>query len=272
MTLITEVATGDGIVMASDSRTTRAITGKPTRVASDFTHKLFEVGSFAVATSGYAHISDRNIASHIADFVSVFEGGGKSPEEGSTELADFMLGRLEGHFAAELYPRPSEGTNALVFFIAGFNGAAGELREIALPSKSMQLFHTTTTGGLAWLGQRDVVDRIIKGVDPDIGSRIAGDPALVAALATLQPSLDGLEYVIAPLQMNIQDAVDFVTLLIRTTIDVQRLTNGTIADVGAFPGVGGPIEVCLVTASNGFDWIQRTSIKGERPSGRAELI
>jgi hypothetical protein len=271
MTLITEVATGDGIVIASDSRTTRMITGKPTRVASDFTHKLFEVGRCAVATSGFGFISGRNIASHIADFVDGFVPDGKSAEDVTNELANFMQLRLESHFAAGLDLRPTAGTASIVFLVAGFNGAVGELREIALPSRTIRLLHTTETGGLAWLGQRDVVDRIIKGVDPVIDSRIAGDSNLTDAMAKLKTVRDGLEYVINPLLMNIQDAVDFVTLLIRTTIDVQRLTNGTLADVGAFPGVGGPIEICLVTASQGFQWIQRTEIKGERPSGLAEL-
>jgi hypothetical protein len=72
--------------------------------------------------------------------------------------------------------------------------------------------------------------------------------------------------------MNIQDAIDFSVLLIRTTMDVQRLTNGTTADPGVFPGVGGPIEIALVTAKNGFEWVQRTSLLAERPSGQAERL
>lgn len=272
MTLLVEVAVGDGIVMASDSRTTWPITGKPTRVASDFTHKLFGVGKCAAATAGYASISGRNIASHVADFLEGFDGAGKTPEEVSNELADFFSIRLEAHFDAGLDPRPSAGVDAITFLVAGFNGATGELREIDLPSKTIRLLHTTTSGGVAWLGQRDVVDRIIKGVDPEIDSRAAGDADLVNALSKLTPVRDGLEYLIAPLRMNIQDAIDFATLLIRTTIDVQRLTNGTLADIGAFPGVGGPIEVCLVTASTGFEWIQRTVTRGERQSGQTEVL
>lgn len=98
-----------------------------------------------------------------------------------------------------------------------------------------------------------MVDRIIKGVDPAIDSRAAGVPVLTDALSKLSTIREGLEYFIAPLRMNIQDAIDFATLLIRTAIDVQRLTNGTFAEVGAFPGVGGQIEVYLVTASEGFE-------------------
>lgn len=79
MTLLIEVAVGDGIVMASGSRSTWPIEGKPTRVASDFTHKLFGVGKNAVATAGYVSISGRKIASHIADFLE-HESDGKTPQ------------------------------------------------------------------------------------------------------------------------------------------------------------------------------------------------
>jgi len=53
MTLVIGVATGDGLVLAADSRTTQALVDKPWRVLSDFTNKVFEVGRFAAATAGW---------------------------------------------------------------------------------------------------------------------------------------------------------------------------------------------------------------------------
>jgi hypothetical protein len=34
--------------------------------------------------------------------------------------------------------------------------------------------------------------------------------------------------------------------------------------------VGGPIEIATVTPRQGFGWVQRTSVQGERPAGVAE--
>jgi hypothetical protein len=32
----------------------------------------------------------------------------------------------------------------------------------------------------------------------------------------------------------------------------------------SWPGVGGPVEIATVTAMGGFDWVQRTTLRGER--------
>ncbi len=58
----------------------------------------------------------------------------------------------------------------------------------------------------------------------------------------------------------------------RTTIDVRRLTLGTVAMAPEFswPGVGGPIEIATVTATAGYRWVQRTLVQGERPAGVAK--
>jgi hypothetical protein len=62
----------------------------------------------------------------------------------------------------------------------------------------------------------------------------------------------------------LQDAVDFAIVLIRTTIDVQRFTNGFKGQPGKFPSVGGPIEIAVID-QGGFRWVQETKLAGERP-------
>jgi hypothetical protein len=62
--------------------------------------------------------------------------------------------------------------------------------------------------------------------------------------------------------INLQDAIDLAVLAIRSTIDVQRLTFGTIAGTPTVPGVGGPIQV-LVVRPTGCEWLQRSVLHGD---------
>lgn len=65
MTLVMGVAPGDGLVLAADSRTSWTPQDQHWRVLSDNTHKVFQVGQFAAATSGWAFLLGRNIATHV---------------------------------------------------------------------------------------------------------------------------------------------------------------------------------------------------------------
>jgi hypothetical protein len=67
MTVALAAVTSDGIVVAADSRTTWGPAGQY-RVLSDFTHKVFKVGDYAVTTYGWAFLLGRNIAGHFSEF------------------------------------------------------------------------------------------------------------------------------------------------------------------------------------------------------------
>lgn len=270
MTLLIAVGTGDGLILAGDSRTTLSTPDQRWRVLSDFTHKVFQVDRFAVATSGWAFLLGRNIAAHMSEFVREFNSEGKSPEDLSNELVDFFGSRFDDHIQAGLDTSPPSGSIAISLIVMGYADGLGECWEVNLPSRTSVKQFTTESGGALWRGQTDVVSRVIKGIEPTIHERVANDQVLTAALQTLQPTIDGLEYILNLKLMNLQDAIDFAVLLIRTTIDVQRLTNGIMSEPGSFPGVGGPIEIALVTPDRDFSWIQRAALLGERPSGRAE--
>jgi hypothetical protein len=83
----------------------------------------------------------------------------------------------------------------------------------------------------------------------------------------VMPLLEACRYRIPFDSMNLQDGIDFAVLCIRTTIDVQRLTLGTVAMAPEFswPGVGGPIEIATVTAAAGHRWVQRTLVQVSAP-------
>lgn len=272
MTLAVTVVCQDGVVVATDSRTTLA-NHRMLRVGSDFTHKVFESGRVAVATYGEAFLADRSIASHMAEFAVAEAGNCDHPGPTAHRLAEFFGKRYDAQ-VDDLDEAPPPGVAALGFLVGGYDAAGvGEAWEVTLPERAVDPIATTANGGgAAWRGQADVVTRIVRGSDFELLERLAVLHGRTDALDALSPLLEACSYRIPFDSMNLQDGIDFAVLCIRTTIDVQRLTLGPAATAPEFswPGVGGPIEIATVTATSGFGWVQRTSVQGERPAGMAE--
>jgi hypothetical protein len=115
-----------------------------------------------------------------------------------------------------------------------------------------------------WRGQTDVVSRLLKGIDRSLLVTLAAEGELSAHVDALQPYFDQMEYFLPLSLLNLQDAIDLAVLAIRTTVDVHRLTHGTKAFPGSWPGVGGPIAVAAISPADGFVWVQRPQLEGER--------
>jgi hypothetical protein len=269
VTVALTVVTSDGIVSAADSRTTwGGVIGQP-RVLSDFTNKVFKVNDLVVTTYGWAMLQKRNIAAHMADFARE-TGTGATLAVVAQELADFMGARIDQHVEEGLDPAPPEGADELGFLVAGYDGSGeGKVLEVLLPSRQV-VEVVGPGGGAAWRGQTDVIVRLVKGMDGACLAMLAERENKAEHFAELEPIAPQLEYIIPFNSMNLQDGIDFATLCIRTTIDVQRLTYGTFAFPGSWPGVGGPIQMAVVRADDGFEWVQRTTLQGERRAGDAE--
>lgn len=271
MTLAIAIATGDGLVVAADSRTTNQFGDSNRRVLSDFTHKVFRIFNVVVATYGYAFLSGRNIAGHMAEFAQTFPEGEPSAEEVANALCNFFGTRFEQHLLDVPGDIPDPEVIALGFLVGGYDNGIGVVFEATIPSKTVSRIGDSKSGACAWRGQTDVVSRLIKGIDVGPLLGFADEVGLVQHVIDLQPACEKLEYVLLVNRMNLQDAVDLAVLLIRTTIDIQRLTHGTLGSLGSWPGVGGPIEIAAID-SRGFQWILETRLQGERPSGVAERI
>ncbi len=77
----------------------------------------------------------------------------------------------------------------------------------------------------------------------------------------IKKQLADLEYVIQWGTMTLQDAVDFCTLMIQTTSAIQRFSDGIVADPGGMPGVGGSVDVAVITPDKGFVWVNKKKLK-----------
>lgn len=272
MTVALTIVSTDGVVVAADSRTSQQLmNNSPVRVLSDYTHKVFKVGEHAVATYGWAFLEDRNIAGHMTQFASETKDC-EDPKDLADRLANFFGQRIDRHIKDGRDQQPPPGNNPLGFLVGGVKDGVGVSFEVALPSREVHAWHDAGTNpGAVWRGQTDVIRRLVKGFDLDSAEALVTLAGKKTEWEAIAPELAGLEYIIPFGTMNLQDAVDFAVFLIRTTIDAQRLTHGMAAAPGSWPGVGGPIEIAVVTPHQGFVWLQRTALQGERPAGEAEF-
>ena len=99
MTLAVTVVCQDGVVVAADSSRTTLANDRTLRVASDFTHKVFESGQVAVTTYGEALLLGRSVASHMAEFAVVEAGNCDHPGPTAQALADFFGERYDRRLA-----------------------------------------------------------------------------------------------------------------------------------------------------------------------------
>lgn len=270
MTVAIVLVTPDGVVAAADSRTSVQISEEaPMRVLSDFTNKVFQVGENAIVTYGWAFLLRRNVAGHMVEFEREFSQFGV--RDLSTHLAQFFGDRFDEHISEGLDEAVED--DQIGFIVAGYEDGIGRAFEVLLPSRTVEeISNSSDRPGVAWRGQSGVIARLIKGVDWEIVPHFAEQDGKASELEDLLPTLQKAEYGIPIESWNLQDGIDFAVLAIRTTIDVQRLTHGYTGAPGSWPGVGGPIQIGVVRAATGFQWLQRTELQGERPAGEAEQI
>lgn len=122
--------------------------------------------------------------------------------------------------------------------------------------------------GASWIGQTDVVSRIVLGFDGRIGNiKFINEAAKQYGREEISKQIRNLEYVIQWGTMTLQDAIDFCRLMIQTTSAIQRYSDGIAADPGDMPGVGGPIDIAVITPDKGFVWVKKKKLK----VGKTEL-
>lgn len=271
MTIIVGVATPDGIVMAADSRTTSYPDGIATnarhRILSDSAEKLFSIcDRFGVATFGQAFIGSKTIGGHMDEFIVSVQG---DPPATIDDLADGLGTFFHDRYVAWRHDAgqpwdPSEPAQ-LGFLIAGYDDKGiGHVKEVHVPGPSKpETGIDTTVLGLAYRGQEDVIHRLLAGVD---WGALAASP--LNPDAGLIEELNKIEYrIIYP--VTLQDGIDFATFLIRTTVDMQRFSDGLVGGPGGTPGCGGPTRV-LVVMRRGAEAINPTLLEMPAKVGAAE--
>ncbi|WP_455645965.1 hypothetical protein [Methanosphaera sp.] len=303
MTLIVNITTPEGIVMASDSRQTQRTASQTTRISTNNAYKLFAVNNrVLVGTAGLAFFADntgvqKNVSKYVEDYCNSTNHKDLTVKEIATQLhaylnkkypweqqlemsaqqlkadtqrsgaqllslekvndaIDFRIkqpnGRIEeGHLNAE----------PINLLVSGFNkNGSSETYELCIPGKVLPKRKPDDYGGV-WIGQGDVVSRMLIGYD----GRIMNTPIFQKVLSTtpqeeVVKQLRGVEYTISWPLLTLQDAIDLAVFLIKSTEMIQRFADGVNMAGGETQGVGGPIDVAVITQNDGIQWIKRKQI------------
>ncbi len=158
------------------------------------------------------------------------------------------------------------GVDVINFLVAGYNkDGSYEVYVCYIPGEIQKKRDNKEKGkeyGASWIGQIDVVSRIVLGWDGRIGNvKFVNEAAKKYGQKEINKQLRNLEYVIRWGTMALQDAIDFCVLMIQTTSAIQRFSDGIAADPGNMPGVGGVVDVAVITPDKGFIWINKKKLK-----------
>ena len=260
----------EGVVIAADSRVTLVAEGQGGRLPVTFDNAT-KLLSFAkphnwigVVTYGQALIGRRTAHSFLPEFESKLVANYKdqrlSVATFAKELSDFFAEQWR------IDNMPVGIGTPMIFLVAGFdeNEPYGRVFEIDVPTRTDPIEHHSAPGefGVVWGGQREIVDRLIKGYDQQLPTLIARNLGLAPEQAQkLQQIMDLVQLPIPIDVMALQDCVDLAIFSIRSTILGQSLTIG-------LRGCGGPIEVATITRREGLKFVQRKRIRGE--DGRSD--
>lgn len=244
MSLIVTVHVNEGIVMASDSRTTHNRIEKipseqegfvETTVEqygvyfTDTAYKtfLFDNG-IGLSTCGNAIIKNAPITGYIEEFIR------KNPYMDIDELPQ----KLQQHF------QNLEPAKDTTFFVAGYkkdaNSCIAKIYRINTLQKKIEPIDTSAQGAL-WDGERDILSRMTTELymrEEDVRGQY------VYKKHTEHP---------IPWQyFTLQDAIDFAQYAIKSTMDAMRFQR-------RLKTVGGDVDI-LVIKPDGATWIARKGL------------
>lgn len=272
MSLAVVIKGTEGIVLSADSRVSleaKKVNSPTLTINFDNATKLLsfsEPDSYVGAvTYGMAVIGQRTAHSFIPEFEVSLRGEGQRGKRTQRTSGLSVLGfskKLSKFFVErwnETMPKDYKGPG-MVFIVGGYDkGAAyGKVFLFEIPGAPNPMPRNSDTFGMTWGGQLEVASRIIHGYPPgtiDIIRQtldLSDQDTKKLTIALTQHAEFPIPYDVLPLQ----DCIDLATFLIRSTIVAQSLAIGV-------RGVGGTIEVAVITRTGELKFVQKKQIHGE---------
>jgi len=260
----------EGIVLAADSRVTLEATrqgGPVIPINYDNATKLLSFSEphnyVGVVTYGAAVIGQRTAHSFVPEFEQKILASKKrlTVESYARELSKFFMERW---VEAGLKVPPDYQGPPMTFIVGGYSPgkAYGKILLLNIPNapKPTERNKGENNFGMTWGGQLEVASRLIHGMDPAVPEIIKNVIGLDAKQEKVlsEQLKQKLEFPIPYGVLPLQDCVDLAVFLIKTTMTLQRLAIGV-------RGVGGPIDVSIITRTRGLESIQQKKIRGETP-------
>lgn len=266
MSLVAVVKGPEGVVLGADTRLTLTVTdpnGSRRDVTYDnatkfLTFQQSPCGAHVAAVSyGNAIIGGRSVPSYTPEIQLQMDLLPATVEDYAKHISKFFSDK----WAQIGHGNPDAQRGSITFIVAGYdsNRPHGSIYDFTIPNNPAPRQHYEGTFGMRWGGQLNMVNRIVYGFDPQLLPLISDKLSVPRGRAqqVVEAARSHLEYAIPYQMLPLQDCIDLVTFLIRTTITAQGLSTG-------IRGVGGTIEVASITRTGGFGWVQKRELRGER--------
>ncbi|MDE0207672.1 MAG: hypothetical protein OXP66_16785 [Candidatus Tectomicrobia bacterium] len=266
MSLVAVVKGPEGVVLGADTRLTLTVTdpnGSRRDVNYDNATKFLtfprSVSGVHVAavTYGNAIIDERSVPSYTPEIEMQMEPLPQTVEQYAVYISEFFQNKWDQISSKS----PNSLQGSITIIVGGYdsNKPHGSVYDFTIPQNPLPRQHYEGGFGMRWGGQLNIANRIIFGFDPDLIAVIRNELSVPPdkAQTLLDAARSRLEYAIPYRMLPLQDCIDLVTFLIRTTITAQSLSTG-------MRGVGGAIEVASITRTGGFAWVQKRDMRGER--------
>lgn len=278
MSLAIAIKVPEGLVLAAESRVTytrEEPTADPNKkLVREFTFdnatKLLSFDSHnyvGAVTYDIAEIGDRTANSFVPEFLATLGDIGESDKNRLTienfakKLSDFYLEQWQNSDNATSL---GKGQN-MRFLVGGFDTSSpyAKVFEVVIPEAPKPKAHSVNSFDILWGGQREIVDRVINGIDGTLYAELTTEMGLdKSQLEKLTELRNRHVLPVIPRALALQDSIKLALTIIRTTIDFQTLAF-------APRGVGGPIDIATITKKDGFQPVQIKKINGEEGNGHA---
>ena len=268
MSLGIVVKGSEGIVLAADSRLTLTATMQDQTqhvVNFDNVTKLLTFAKpnewIGAVTWGDAVIgTSQNDIRTAQSFVSEFEVG--LPDRRLT-VSDFAQ-RMSNFYMDRWRDKmpPDHQSSGMTFCVGGFDegSAYGSVYLFNIPNNPNPEERSANDFGITMGGQNEHAVRLLLGYDPSLVETVAH------ALQLQPPQIQTLQNALAKYNLQIpygvlplQDCIDLAVFFIKTTVAAQNLSIG-------LRGVGGTIDVAVITQREGLKIIQQKALKAETRS------
>jgi hypothetical protein len=253
MTIVASVKVRDGLILGTDSMTTISSEQGVLKTYSN-ARKLFRISGrpIGVMTYGLGNIGPMSIEGLVVHFCKYNLPESNQVGDVAKSLYDFVSD-LYGNQFQEV---PEAERPELGFLIAGYSDGVPlpEEFEFLLPSDAAPApLRDPAEFGASWRGIDAPFVRLYKGFDP----------RMLASLEAEGLSADQVEAVTTGLEANViydgmpvQDAINFATFILETTISFSAF------EVGA-ASCGRPLQVATILADEGFKWIAKPELRVE---------
>lgn len=252
MTIVTCVKVRDGLVLGTDSMAHIQRGGMFLRSYQN-ARKLFQVGDLpmGVVSWGLGNLGHRSIESLMREFGEKLQPSQKSVDGISKSLFKFIKARYdEQDFDLD----EDEELPRLGFLLAGYSAGQvfSEIREFELPVSAKPIAPAPKEMlGATWRGIDAPFFRLASGYGFAVRARLEAAGLDEEAAGEL---LDDLAIDVVFDGMPVQDAVEYATFILKTTIGY------TTFSMQVSP-CGGPLQVATILPDGSFNWLAKPEVR-----------